>query len=287
MRHRVSLITMIMLISFIGISCAPAPTYPREKVIEGIKDICKKEYGVDVDVKIVDTTLGVRMPLKGVFDPETFQPAPDALEKLDGVMLSVSRVALSSDKSFDFYTIITTDTAIPGTEIVITRYVGDLRRYVFGDISRGEFSNRMVFDVRFNPEGVLDVWLNEFTLREVRLQDFICKQAAHRIVSEFKDNKMLVGKFKISSCAGKLELGRFRFQVEITREGLPMSELIHGTAWHDKVLELCLQKIAHTLYIYDFNDFDDVEITNTFDNKLMQVNRADIKNWRKRPVTIE
>ena len=268
-----------------SISCAP--TYPREKIVEGVKQLCKKEYSVDVDVKIVGKTLGVRMPIAGLLDIKKFQINPKALEKLDGVMLSVSRVALSSDKSIDFYTVITADKDIPGTEVVITRYVGDLSRYLYGDISRGEFTKRMILDVRFNPQGIIDKWFNEFTLEETSLDEFICNQASQRIKEEFKDNKMLTGKFNISSCEGKLHKRVFDFNVEIKREGLPMSELIHGPAWHDKVLEVCLQQIARLIYIYDYKGFDKIEIHNLFDNKTLAMRRDQIGQWRKRRVKVE
>lgn len=279
------LFSLIISISLASISCAP--TYPREKLAEGVKELCKKEYGVDVEVGIEGETLGVRIPLEGLFDTESLQIAPEAFKKIDGVMLSVSRVALSSDRSINFYTVITYDKAVPGAEVVITRYVGDLRRYVYGDISRGEFSKRMVFDVRFNPQGIIDTWLGEFSLKETKLVEFICRQASRRISDEFREDKMLVGKFKVASCEGTLKDGTFKFTAEISREGLPMSELIHGKAWHDKVLELCLKIISHVIYIYKFKDFEKVEVRNKFDNKTVEIVKKEIKSWRKRKIEIE
>ncbi|MFH1867615.1 MAG: hypothetical protein ABH843_01470 [Candidatus Omnitrophota bacterium] len=286
MRNRIPLyLFSVIFFSFMAISCAP--TYPREKVIEGVKELCKREYSVDVEVKIEATTLGVRIPLEGLFDTESLQIAPEAFKKIDGVMLSVSRVALSSDKSIDFYTVITHDKNVPGAEVVITRHVGDLHRYVYGDISRGEFSKRMVFDVRFNPQGIIDTWLGEFSLEENKLDEFICQQASRRISDEFKENKMLMGKFNVVSCEGILKDNTFKFTTEISREGLPMSELIHGKAWHDKVLELCLKIISHTIYTYDFRSFEKIEVFNSFDNKTAEISNKEIRSWRKRKIEIE
>lgn len=279
------LFLLILSLSFTAVSCAP--TYPRQKVTEGVKELCKREYGVDVEVKIEGTTLGVRIPLEGLFDTESLQIAPEAFKKIDGVMLSVSRVALSSDRSIDFYTVITYDKAVPGAEVVITRYVGDLRRYVYGDISRGEFSKRMVFDVRFNPQGIIDTWLGEFSLKETKLDEFICQQASRRISDEFRENEMLMGKFNVTSCEGILKDNIFKFTAEISREGLPMSELIHGKLWHDKVLELCLKTVSHVVYIYDFKDFESIEIHNKFDNKALETDKSGVNSWRKRKIVIE
>jgi hypothetical protein len=288
MRFRDILFPAFIVAALFVIGCgAPKPTYPREKVVEGVKQICKKEYGVDVDVKITGATLGVRIPLEGLFDTKTMQVSQEAFKKVDGVMLSVSRVTLSGDQSIQFYTVITSDKNVPGAEIVMTRYVPDLRRYVYGDISRGEFAKRMVFDVRFNPQGIIDTWLGEFTLPETKLDEFIVQESSRRISDEFRDNKQLSGKFLINSCEGKLENGIFKFQVDISRAGLPMSELIHGPAWHEGVLELCLQQITHVIYVHEFKDFDSIIIFNKFDNKSKEIDKKDINHWRKRRIKID
>ncbi|MFH1645087.1 MAG: hypothetical protein ABIB11_01565 [Candidatus Omnitrophota bacterium] len=267
---------------------ACAPTFQGNECIkQGVKNLCQKEYGVEVDVKIVDATLCVRIPLEGVFDSNTMQIAPEALKKIDGVMLSVSRVSLSCDAPILFYKVITIDNNIPGIEVTITRYVNDLKRYMYGDISRGEFTKRMIFDVQYLPQAAGSDWLNDFNPKEMVIEDFISWQAVRRIADEFKEDKVLAGKFKLSACEGNLQDGIFQFSVEIKREGLPMSELIHGIEWHSTVLELCLKKIAHVIYVYGYEDFDRVEIVNQFDNKLMIMQKDEINDWRKRRIEIE
>ena len=276
---------LVLLVCFFSISCAPS--YPKEKIIEGVKSMCEKEYNVEVDVVIEGVTMGVRLPLEGLFDTKTLQIKPEAFEKITGVMLSASRVALSSDRSIDFYTVITYDKNVPGAEVVMTRYIHDLRRFFLGDISRGEFAKRMVFDVRFNPQSIVDTWLGGFTLKDQTFDTFMCEQAKRRIIDEFNVNKLLAGKFKVVSVEGKLEDGSFKFDIDITREGLPMSELIHGKAWHDGVLELAMQKIAYVIYVYSFKDFERVEIINKFDNNTLIITKDEINSWRKRRVTID
>jgi len=285
---KISRLTLVLLVVFAcGIATSCAPTYPKEKIIEGVKKLCEKEYQVEVEVKIEDTTMGVRLPLEGLFNADTLQIVPEAFDKITGVMLSASRVALSSDRSIDFYTVITYDKNVPGAEVVMTRYVHDLRRFFLGDISRGEFAKRMVFDVRFNPQGIIDTWLGGFTLKAQKMPDFMCAQASRRIIDEFRENRNLIGKFKVASCEGVLEGGVFKFTVDISREGLPMSELIHGKAWHEKVLDLCLKKISHVIYIYNFKDFTAVEVHNKFDNKTVIAGKNEINKYRKRRIEID
>ncbi|MFA5369472.1 MAG: hypothetical protein WC300_01980 [Candidatus Omnitrophota bacterium] len=274
-----------LCLAFFNMACSP--TYPKEKIVEGVKHLCQKEYGTDVEVAVEGSTLGVRMPIEGLFDEQTFQINTKSFDKITGVMLSVSRVALSSDKSIDFYTVIAHDKNTPGAEVAMTRYVHDLRRFFLSDISRGEFAKRMIFDVRFNPQGVIDTWFGSFTLKQYSLLDFIIAQAGRRISDEFRENKDLLGKFKVISCEGAFTGGELVFMVDINREGLPMSEFIHGKAWRDEVLEICAQRIAHVLCVYDFRDIIGIKVINSFDNSSLQVPVDKLNQFRKRSVRID
>jgi hypothetical protein len=278
-------LSFLLLLCLVSVSCSP--TYPKEKIIDGVIRLCEKEYSVKVEVAIEGSTMGVRMPIDDLFDPDTFQINTKSFDKITGVMLSASRVALSSDKSIDFYTVIAHDKKVPGAEVVMTRYVHDLRRFFLGDISRGEFTKRMVFDVRFNPQGIIDTWLGSFTLKEYSLADFIIAQTERRITDEFRENNDLAGKFRIISCEGILDKETLSFTVDISREGLPMSELIHGKSWRDKVLELCMQKIAYAVYIYSFNEAKHIEVVNKFDNSRIKISNKEIGQWRRKRVRID
>ncbi len=282
------MINRVILLSVFCVALTSCtPTYPKERIVESVQRLCEKEYNVDVEVIIEGSTMGVRLPLEGLFNTETLEIKPEAFDKITGVMLSASRVALSSDKSIDFYTVITYDTKVPGAEVVMTRYIHDLRRFFLGDISRGEFAKRMVFDVRFNPQAIIDTWLGDFTLKEQNLPDFICEQISRRIIDEFRENEDLAGKFKVLSCEGKLEDGALKFTVDINREGLPLSELIHGKSWHKAVLEFCMQKICYVASIYSFKDFNKAEVFNKFDNKTLTISKGEINKWRNRRIRID
>jgi len=69
--------------------------------------------------------------------------------------------------------------------------------------------------------------------------------------------------------------------------GLPMSELIHGKAWHAATLNVCGKIISHVIWAYSFEAFDKISIVNKFDNKVLEINRKDIDKYRKRSVKIE
>jgi hypothetical protein len=278
-------LSLLVLLCLAGVSCSP--TYPKEKIIDGVIRLCEKEYNVKVEVAMEGSTMGVRMPIEELFDSATFQINAKSFDKITGVMLSASRVALSSDKSIDFYTVIAYDKKVPGAEVVMTRYVHDLRRFFLGDISRGEFAKRMVFDVRFNPQGIVDTWLGSFTLTEYTLPGFMSAQMQRRITDEFRENNGLIGKFKVISCDGEFADQQFSFIVDISRTGMPMSELIHGNSWRSKVLELCAQKIADVVHIYNFQDALSIKVFNKFDDSHIRIFREEFSAFRKRRINID
>lgn len=141
-------------------------SYPAETLKEDLKKICKKEYGVEeIDVKIVDNTIGVYLPLKKLFATDfkeaavsgkvrnletLFEPSEQALEKVEDVLFSISRVLLSTDIELEFYVLQATDIEKTGLQLVLSGYVDDIRRVRIWDISRGEYRKRVVHELRLN-----------------------------------------------------------------------------------------------------------------------------------------
>jgi len=195
------------------------PTYPRESFEESILEVCKEEYDVDVKIKKVGRTLGVYVPIEGLFEaPEDLGEdaslekivsglrfSPNATENIDDVCMSVSRVCLSTDSAIDFYVVIAGDTKMPGANITLTRHVTDIKRILTGDISRGDFVQRMLLDVDYDPTQDAEALVKEF-YKDLETKDqkeilgrYFSKTAYLRNISsgfflilselEFKDNR--------------------------------------------------------------------------------------------------
>ena len=112
------LVTLFLCVGFAISGCSQ--TYPADRVKESIQEICRKEYGIDnIQVKIQGGTIGVYLPIKKLFaadfkeilskkkgkvaDMENFfQPAPEALDQVEDVLFSISRVLLSTDLKLQF-----------------------------------------------------------------------------------------------------------------------------------------------------------------------------------------
>jgi len=156
----------VFLISFLVIAASCKVSYPEEKVAAAIKEICLKEYKIaDVEVKFAGKTVGVFLPLRKLFAMDVrqellsgnvanleslFEPEPEAMEQLENVLFTISRVLLSSDREIDFYVLQATDVESTGLQLVLLGYVPDVRRVRLWDISRTEYRKRVLHELKFN-----------------------------------------------------------------------------------------------------------------------------------------
>lgn len=150
MRTSLVSLNLIFILLILPLQSCGKSSFPQDKVIESVKRISKDEYHVDVQTKVVGKNLGTYIALENIFDREQGL-SKEASENIGNLLLSVSRVSLSTDAPLDFYTVIASDKTIPGVEAVFTRNVTDVKRYLLGNISRDDFFQRLMIDVRFSP----------------------------------------------------------------------------------------------------------------------------------------
>lgn len=148
-------------------------SYPSDKIKESIQEICRKEYGVEnIDVKINGKTIGVYLPIKKLFMTDLkemmlqgstakleelenlFRPSPEALEQVEDVLFSISRVLLSTDRKLQFYNLQATDVEQTGLQLVLVGYVDDIKRVRLWDISREEYRKRVLHEIRLSRAAV-------------------------------------------------------------------------------------------------------------------------------------
>lgn len=228
------------------------PTYPKDRFKESIVDVCKREYKLDVKADISGKTIAIYLPLQNLID-FTFSITKEAGEKINDVILSVSRVALSSDADLDFYCVIAHDIRMPEIQIIIIKSVDDVKRFLLNDISRGEYSKRMLIDMRFSPQaqkeraikdvfdkmsldpkwqeqvmndffrsepaglGDIGYWNDRFYIKDIALPEFLAEQIASRVKLEFRDDKRLADLFLVKSAKGSFSTrgGEKAFKIEV------------------------------------------------------------------------
>ena len=237
------------------------PTYPKEKIPEAIVDLCNKEYKVIVDTKVSGSTVVVYLPIEDLFD-SVLNLSSAASKKINDVILSVSRVTLSTDAKFDFYVVIAQDPKTPEVEIVYIRYVDDVKRFFLGAISRDEYIRRALIVLRTPPQaererilkdlfsklkiensdeiikeylnkeenvsgiGEISYWDRKFFIKEIGLAEFLASQINERIKMAFRQEKDLNKWYEIKSSEGKFIVRQnrslFVFNVNIADRVTPL-----------------------------------------------------------------
>jgi len=293
-------------------------TYPKEKVRECVIELCDKEYKVDIDVNLEGNTLTIYLPLMHLFDV-TLSLSEGAQEKIQDVLLGASRICLSTDAKIEFYCIIAQDIKLPEIQLVIIKYVDDVKRAFHHDISRGEYFKRTLIDMNENPQArkekaimevfkkmeldsdlqnkVLDeffrgspstlsgigYWNGKFYVKQITLKEFLAEQMANRIRMRFNEEESL-HKFALSAIRGKYAKKGKKdfFFIDFTAE--PLLFIIRPdekTVLERKMFKNAFQEVADTIYGYKFMDFDLVRIMEQNTNVRLSVLREDVYLFKK------
>lgn len=195
----------------IGLAGCHSESYPSDKLKDALADICRKEYGIEnVDVKITGETIGVYLPLQKLFSADfkeaaitgkvrnletLFEPSPEALEKVEDVLFSISRVILSTDKPLKFYVLEATDVEKTGMQLILTGCVNDIKRVRIWDISRNEYRKRVIHELKLNRAVI---WhkpvrhffkdLEELDITQIQAKYFGAQMPAEAVKKLFFDN---------------------------------------------------------------------------------------------------
>ena len=180
---------------FAVLSGCGSVTYPEARCKEALQEIALKEYGIPhIEIEFNGTTLGVFLPLDRLFSTDLkealmsgkvtdmeslFQPTEEAINKVEDILFSMSRVMLSTDKKIDFYYLQATDVEQSGMDLTFVGQIDDLKRVRFWDIPRSEYRKRIIHDLHMNR---VVLWhrpvrhffkdLNEATMSEVQARYF-------------------------------------------------------------------------------------------------------------------
>jgi hypothetical protein len=298
-------------------------TYPKEKVAESIVKICKDEYKIDVKTQIVGKTIVIYLPLENLMD-FTFSINQDASEKINDVILSVARVTLSTDESYNFYCVIAHDVRIPEIQIVIIKSVDDVKRLLLNDISRGEYSKRILIDLRLNPQsqkeksvkevfqkmglddkwqeqvmndffrsepmglGDIGYWNDKFYIKDITQPEFLAEQMVSRIKIEFKEDKELSENFTLKAAKGQYIVRQDKkfFKLEVLAEQKWFKEAA-GRESSDKILGTIVNIAVHVIHSYEFTDFNYIQIYDQGGARNLVVTKEALDKVRTKKMKME
>lgn len=310
----------ILCLSLVSGCC---PSYPKDKFTESIVKICKNEYSLDVKVETTGRTIAIYLPLSDLID-FTFSVSKSASEKINDVILSVSRVALSSDAKFDFYCVIAHDVRIPEIQIVIIKSVDDVKRFLLNDISRSEYSKRMLVDIRLNPQsqkersikdvfskmkvddkwqeevindffrseptglGDIGYWNNRFYIKDIALSEFLAEQINSRVKMGLKEDQAVLNSFAVKSMKGTYvnKDGKQYFRFDILAEP-KLREGVPPVNTFERIFDIYLSEISKTVHSYNFEAFEYAEIISEGNAQIVKISRADLEKFRKKKITVK
>jgi hypothetical protein len=301
---------------------ACTPTYPKEKLPEAVKSVCKIEYDMDVDVTVQGSTMGIYYPMKGLLDAG-LGISEEAWDQISNLILIASRVVLSTDAEVQFYCVITQDARLPELQVVIIKYVEDIKRGMVRNISRSESFKRTLFSINLTPQAkkersiekvftklgvgdetrqkVMDeffrspptrlsdigYWRSNFYLKSISLEEFLAAQIANRIKIDFRQDKELAEMFQYKEAEGVYRTTKTRKSFLVK---FKIADQVAGDEIENprvKKIEKIL-KIANTVFFgYKFQDFDILILEDQLENANISITEQDIYNLNIKRFSVE
>ena len=317
------MILISMTLAFLSLTGCSKATYPKETLSESVINLCKTEYNIDINVKIIDSTLAIYLPIVNLFDV-TLSLSETAQDKIQDTLFCASRVVLSTNAEIKFYCIIAQDIRLPEIQLVIIKYTDDVKRAFLRDISRGEYFKRTLIDINENPqarkekaikkvfekmqlekewqdkvmndffrsppsslEGI-GYWNENFYVKNITLEEFLAQQMANRIRTRFREKDSLK-KYTLKSITGKFatEDELKIFLIDFNAESLLfVADPLEKTSMEKDIFKNIFEEMADVIYGYKFKDFDLTEIVEKSSNTKLLISEKDLYLFKKKKLPI-
>lgn len=267
----------ILILFTTGCNSSTAPTFKKETAASSIKDILKREYNLEVTTGLAGNALWIYYPAQDILEEskknEAFRIERTDTKLIDGNITTVysikktapkeidsskfkkqiqdntgniwkilRRVLFSLDRSKEsepeFYRIVVADIK-NGFEIINTSYYTDIKKVSYGIISGEEYGHRSPQEINVSEEIIGDKTGKHVVFKSISMGDFIAQQINHRIILKFATPEF-----------------DLRANVDIDKE---------------------IKKIPPlTIKIYDYQDFNFVELENLVSGYKIMLNKAAI-----------
>ncbi len=276
---------------------ACSSTYKRESIEGSIKELAKKEYKLDVEVKETGDTIGIRYEVDNFLGEMV---ASDQLvwKNIEDLMLVLGRIGLSTDNPPKFLVLDVVDGGNHKTHLIFTRYVQDIQKLMAEALSRTEFLDRLLIEFEidgkrsvFDPlemdmvrlmmmssetvtqeEGEKELPLPPFDLKEVSLPSFLADVVANTVRRELKEKEAKDDSFMLRQVKGiylsKAAEPSFHFQLDVVpRDGQEaLAKLVN-----EKLFPLVSKEAARILKSYKFDQFSLIKVVEKNSGQLITV----------------
>lgn len=309
---------MAILFSFAGCE----PSFPKEKLPEAVKFVCKDEYDMDVDVTVKGRTMGIYYPMEGLLDAG-LGISSEAWDTISNLLLIASRVVLSTDADIKFYCVIAQDARLPELQVVIIKYVEDVKLGMYRNISRSESFRRTLFSINLTPQakkersiekifdnfsveektrqGVMEdffrsaptrlsdigYWRGKFYLKDATMEEFLAAQIANRVKLGFRGEEKLKKLFKYENVESNFistnEIKAFLVKFKIS--DLDAGE--NKTKQQQKKIEEIVKIANRVVCGYKFKKFDFLIMEDQLEDVSLKVTEQDVFNFSRKKLSVK
>ena len=122
-----------------------SPSYPKKDLPAALAKMIKKDYKIDSRVVLRGKTLYLDLFLTGIAstDPKMLN---NILKKIQGAMLSITRVSLSSDAKIE-YMVVNARDASWSLNIRLIQRLEDVKGLLYQKISKSDYEGRLVLEI--------------------------------------------------------------------------------------------------------------------------------------------
>lgn len=245
-----------------------SPSYRADTIPQSIKDICKKEYSLDADVKIVDKTLGLEATLDNLIESTGGKAgiSKKANEQLGNLITAIHRVILSADKRLDFYVVIAHDRDIPGATFTLVRNTEDVLRANSYDISTTEFFKRTLMDLSLKSDETAQQEDGiDFIQHPISLPKFLALQMTNRIQDLFAKSGAATKDKKDMDVSGRFLQEHFVFLID--------TDLDEDSNF--SIFSKAIEEILAVLKGYKFKDYQTIKIIHLPTKKSIELSKEE------------
>ena len=237
------------------VGCSSGPTYPKERVEDGLRALCAGEH-LNASVRFVDHTVAVqvRYPNSLVQRGNQIGIGPQFDEAARKAIQSIHRVVLSTNADVRFYVVLISDPKTPGASLTMVRYLDDVRRANANMLDTPEMYARTVFEL--NASGPQPLTLEQYVPRDIRLEEFLSWQLARRIQAALAETLQASSAAMVGRCGGEFANGEFVFTLNVA----PTTERGLDEATMQQVFQTSSSVIAKVLSSYKFASFSLVRL---------------------------
>ena len=258
---------------------ACGPTYMNAHVAKTIEQICRTEYHFQVAAKQVGNTVAVHLHHAGILQQTGSQVglATSANETLANLIEVIHRVVLSADTPMSFYIVLVSDPAVSGAYLTLVRYVDDVRRANANSIPPTELFSRTIFELKYDAT-TPTLNLNELSLNEIHLGEFLSWQIARRIQTRLTETLQRTGlpASAVGQCTGEFQHGEFTFTLNMN----PGLSDHADQATVQRVFDEATNVISSVLSGYRFKDFSTVRLTHPPSGRSLLLPRGRLEPLR-------